>query len=146
MGFFWLHGRMCSTTNWKNDVSGRSVQHVVSVDEIRWNPCPPNLPSGCEITVLEGSPQAADLFTARFRVDGAFVMPPHAHPKDERVTVLEGNISVAFGVDGTREDTKQFGPGDYYANARDAIHSVSADSFAIVQITGIGPCVAKFVD
>jgi quercetin dioxygenase-like cupin family protein len=104
------------------------------------------LPSGCEIAVLEGNPQSPDLFTVRFRLSEEFVMPPHSHPKDERVTVLKGKMSVAFGMDGTRENAKQFVPGDYYVNARGAIHTVWADTLSIIQITGIGPWEAVFVE
>ncbi len=101
-----------------------TVQHVVRTQDVNWAPCAPNLPAGCEIAVLEGSPREPDLFTVRFRVTEAFVMPPHTHPKDERVTVLEGSVAVAFGVDATRDDAQRFGPGDYYVNAREAVHSV----------------------
>lgn len=123
-----------------------TVQHVVHAEDIQWKPTPPNLPPGSEIAVLEGNPQSPDLFTVRFRISEDFVMPPHSHPKDERVTVLKGKVSVAFGIDGTRENAKQFGPGDYYVNARGAIHTVWADTASIIQITGIGPWEAKFVE
>jgi quercetin dioxygenase-like cupin family protein len=122
------------------------VQHVVYAKEIQWKPCPPNLPSHCEMCVLEGDPKSSDLFSVRFRVGNGFVMPPHTHPKDERVTVIEGRVAVAFGPDGSRENAKQFGPGDYYVNARDAIHTVWADTTSIIQITGIGPWKADFVN
>ena len=122
------------------------VQHAVHSEDIAWKPCPPNLPSGCEIAVLEGNPKAPGLFTVRFRVSDEFVMPPHTHPKDERVTILNGQMSVAFGVDGSREDARQFRPGDYYVNARDAIHTVWADESSELQITGVGPWEANFVD
>lgn len=123
-----------------------TLQHVVLSDEIAWRPCPPNLPSPCEIAVLEGNPQAPGLFTVRFRVGDGFVMPLHTHPKDERVTVLRGQVSVAFGVDGSHETARRFGPGDYYVNARDAIHTVWADEASEIQITGIGPWAADFVE
>ncbi|MCB9285401.1 MAG: cupin domain-containing protein [Lewinellaceae bacterium] len=122
------------------------VQHVVYAENIQWGPCPPNLPGGCEIAVLEGSPKNSDLFTVRFRVGGGFVMPAHSHPRDERVTVLQGKVYVAFGKDGTLENAKEFGPGDYYVNARNAIHTVWADSSTIIQITGIGPWEVNFVE
>jgi hypothetical protein len=32
------------------------VQHVVLAENIEWTPCPAHLPPGCQITVLEGSP------------------------------------------------------------------------------------------
>jgi quercetin dioxygenase-like cupin family protein len=123
-----------------------TVQQVVRVQDVAWRPCPPDLPAGCEIAVLEGSPQAPHLFTVRFRVSDEFVMPPHTHPNNERVTVLSGRMAVAFGADATREGAERFGPGDYYVNARDAVHSVWVDEASVIQITGIGPWEAHFVD
>ncbi len=123
-----------------------SVQRVVLAQDVNWAPCPANLPAGCEIAVLEGDPQGPGLFTVRFRVSEAFVMPPHTHPKDERVTVLSGRVAVAFGEDALRADAKTFGPGDYYVNARGAVHSVWVDEPSVIQITGVGPWEAHFVD
>ncbi len=122
------------------------VQHAVHAKEIQWKPCPPNLPKGCEMTVLEGDPKANDLFTIRFKMNGDFIMPPHTHPKDERVTILQGKAYVAFGRDASKKEAKEFGPGDYYVNARNAIHTVWADSSTIIQITGIGPWEANFIE
>ncbi len=73
-------------------------------------------------------------------------MPPHTHPKEERVTMLNGRVSVAFGAEATHEDATTFGPGDYYVNARDAVHIVWADEDSILQITGTGPWQAHFVE
>ena len=123
-----------------------TLQHVVRAEEVAWGPCPPTLPAGCEIAVLEGNPQTPGLFTARFKVNSNFVMPPHTHPKEERVTVLQGRVSVAFGRNATHKDAKTFVKGDYYVNARDAIHTVWADEVSVIQITGFGPWEAHFVD
>ena len=71
------------------------VQHVVRLESTPWGPCPPTLPPGCEMAVLDGNPQTEDLFTVRFRVTDTFVMPPHWHPKDERVTIISGTAAVA---------------------------------------------------
>ena len=122
------------------------VQHAVPAAEIAWRQCPPNLPSGCEIAVLEGDPRAPGLFTVRFRLSDDFLMPPHTHPKDERVTVLAGRMAVGFGVGATRADATEFGPGDYYVNARGAVHTVWAQKSSEIQITGIGPWEAHFVE
>lgn len=122
-----------------------TVQHVVLAENVAWRPCPPNLPAGCEIAVLEGNPQEPGFFTVRFRLSDTFVMPPHTHPKDERVTVLTGLVSVGFGLDGSHEDAKQFGPGDYYVNMKGAIHTVWSDELVEIQITGLGPWEAHFV-
>ena len=121
------------------------VQHVVRAEAIAWQPCPPGLPEGCEIAILEGHPKQADLFTVRFRLSEKFEMRPHTHPKDERVTILDGQVRVAFGEDARRQDAALFNAGDYYVNSRDAVHSVWIDKPAIIQITGIGPWQANFV-
>lgn len=123
-----------------------TVQHAVHAGKIQWKPCPPGLPSGCEIAVLEGNPKSPDLFTVRFRMSSDFFMPAHTHPKDERVTVLQGKVAVAFGKNATRASAKQFGPGDYYVNSRGAIHTVWANAHSIIQITGIGPWEVHFVE
>ena len=122
------------------------VQHAVPSADIAWRPCPPNLPPGCEIAVLEGDPKASGLFTVRFRLNSDFVMPAHTHPRDERVTVLAGRMAVAFGTGGTRADAREFGPGDYYVNARDAVHTVWAEKSSEIQITGVGPWEASFIE
>jgi quercetin dioxygenase-like cupin family protein len=122
------------------------VQHVVMADDITWNPCPPHLPEGCEITILEGDPKSDGMFTVRFQTSKGFLMPPHTHPKDERVTIISGKVSVAFGADATHDDAKTFGPGDYYVNKRGEIHTVWADENSVLQITGIGPWKADFIE
>ncbi len=115
------------------------VQHVVRFESTPWAPCPPTLPPGCEMAVLEGDPKGEDLFTVRFRVDATFVMPPHWHPRDERVTVITGKAAVAFGADSERGDATEFGTGDYYVNARHALHQVWIEGPTVFQTTGIGP-------
>ena len=121
------------------------VQHAVRATEIKWRPCPKSLPAGCRISVLEGHPKKPDLFTIRFKIDKDLFMRPHTHPRDERVTILSGKAAVAFGKNADRSQAKEFGPGDYYVNARNAVHSVWIEENTILQITGIGPWQAKFI-
>ena len=116
-----------------------AVQHVVRAADTPWGPCPATLPPGCELALLEGNLGSADLFTVRFRTTGDFHLAAHTHPKDERVTILEGTVAVAFGLGAQREEATEFGPGDYYVNARDAVHTVWLEGPTILQITGIGP-------
>lgn len=107
--------------------------------EISWGPCPPVLPAGCEMAVLEGDPRSASLFTVRFRTTAPFELSPHWHPRHERVTIFEGQIGIGFGNEVDRESAQWFGPGDYYVNAKGAHHFVLSDGPALIQVTGIGP-------
>lgn len=122
------------------------VQHVVYADKTQWKPCPPTLPKNCQMAVFEGNPKKSDLFTIRFHTPQNFFMPAHTHPKDERVTLIKGKAAVAFGADATREDATEFGPGDYYINARNAVHKVWLEKGTVLQITGIGPWKANYLD
>ena len=122
------------------------TQLVASADSIQWGPCPPTLPSECKMSVLEGDPREPMLFTVRFQTTGAFELKPHWHPRNERVTILEGKVGVGFGDVIDREAATWFGPGDYYVNAKEAHHYVLADGPAVLQITGIGPWKANFLD
>lgn len=116
-----------------------TVQHAVRFDSTPWWPCPPTMPPGCELFVLEGDPQAEDLYGVRLRLAEGFHLPPHSHPKDERVTVLAGRVAVAFGKEAKRETAQVFGPGDYYVNARGAVHSVWVEAPAVLQLVSVGP-------
>ncbi|MDH5446997.1 MAG: cupin domain-containing protein [Gammaproteobacteria bacterium] len=122
------------------------VQIVHRANDMKWRPCPPTLPKNCEIAVLEGHPKKPNMFTVRFRTSGEMFMPAHTHPKDERVTLLKGKVAVAFGLNATRADATEFGPGDFYINARHEVHTVWIEKGSILQITGIGPWSADFVN
>ena len=121
------------------------MQLVSRADEIAWGPCPPTVPAGCEMAVLEGDPKREMLFTVRFRISGEFELKPHWHPRNERVTILEGKVGVGFGDAIDRENVTWFGPGDYYVNAKDAHHFVLVDGPAVLQITGLGPWKVTYV-
>ena len=92
-----------------------------------WGPGPGSVPFPCEMAVLEGSPKEPGLFTIRIRTTEPWVMPPHTHPRAERVTVLSGTIHVGFGEEVDRAASQTFTTGDYYVNAPFATHFVWAD-------------------
>lgn len=116
-------------------------QVVYRADEIEWGPCPPGplAGDGCRMAVLEGNPKAEQLFTFRIRITEPFVLPPHTHPRNERVTVIEGALNVGFGDTVDKARSTRFEAGDYYINRAGAHHFVWSDEPTIIQLTGIGP-------
>jgi hypothetical protein len=128
------------------ELGGGEQQLVARAEEISWRPCPPSLPAGCEMAVLEGSPREEMLFTVRIRTTSPFELKPHWHPNNERVTILEGKVGVGFGEVIDRDKVSWFGPGDYYVNAKDAHHFVLGDDPVTLQITGVGPWQVNFLD
>jgi quercetin dioxygenase-like cupin family protein len=109
--------------------------------DIGWGPCPPGplAGEGCRMAVLEGDPKAEQLFTFRIRTTEPFVLPPHTHPRNERVTVIEGAVHVGFGGTVDRQASTRFEAGDFYVNRAGAVHFVWSDEPVTLQLTGIGP-------
>jgi len=109
--------------------------------EIEWGPCPPGplAGEGCRMAVLEGSPNGEQLFTFRIQTSKPFVLPPHTHPRNERVTVIDGALYVGFGDTVDKAASTRFEAGDFYVNRAGAHHFVWSDEPMTVQLTGIGP-------
>ncbi len=115
------------------------LQIVHRADAMPYGPGPASVPFECEMAVLEGSPREAGLFTIRLRTEQPWVMPPHTHPRAERVTVLAGRVHVGLGTAVERREGQAFTAGDYYVNAPGMVHHVWADGPVEIQITAIGP-------
>jgi quercetin dioxygenase-like cupin family protein len=114
-----------------------AIQHPAG--EIVFRPAPPNMPKGVEMVVLEGDPKAESMFTLRLKAPAGFALAPHTHPSDERVTVLEGSVSVGFGPAADHSAAKTFLAGSFYVNPADVAHYVFSDEGCTLQITGQGP-------
>lgn len=106
---------------------------------IAWGDAPPGMPPGTRMAVLEGDPKKDGLFTIRLKAPPGFALPPHTHPADERVTVLEGSISVGFGATVDKKAARTFRAGAFYLTPPPTPHFVFSDEGCVVQITGVGP-------
>lgn len=90
--------------------------------QLKWGPCPPFIPKGCEISVLHGDPARpnVDVF---FKVPGGFSIPSHTHTSAERMVLVSGELDVTYeGQASTR-----LKPGSYaYGPAGKAHQAVCA--------------------
>jgi hypothetical protein len=71
-------------------------------DKLEWKDGPPSLPKGAKIAVLEGDPGKDGPFVFRVKVPDGYRIPPHTHPKMERVTVISGQFNIGMGEKLTR--------------------------------------------
>ncbi|MFZ5479834.1 MAG: cupin domain-containing protein [Myxococcota bacterium] len=110
--------------------------------DLRWGPSPPSVPPGAKAAVLEGDPKAAGTFTMRMELPPGYRVPQHTHAADERVTVLAGSVTVTL----ERGASKTFPAGSFYLTPTPVKHTVSTDSGATIQITGMGPWSIEYVD
>ena len=76
--------------------AGETPVHAHPSDAtLKWGPCPPVFPSGCEIAVLQGDPakEHADVF---LRVPAGYAIPPHRHTSAEHMTLAAGELEVTY--------------------------------------------------
>src|SRR5438874_1715687 len=66
-------------------------------DGLKWQDGPPSLPPGAKFAVLEGDPTKSGPFVFRVKVPDGYKIPPHTHPRPERVTVVSGTFHLGMG-------------------------------------------------
>ena len=73
----------------------RPLAQSASDPALKWGQCPPGMPEGCGIAVLQGDPSKpnADIF---LRVPGGSAIPPHAHSSAERMILVSGELEVKY--------------------------------------------------
>jgi hypothetical protein len=78
-----------------------AVTHVmVKTADIKWGPAP-SLPAGAQLAVMDGNPAKEGLFSIRAKFPDGYVIPPHWHPTDENVVVIQGVIGLGMGESAT---------------------------------------------
>jgi hypothetical protein len=65
--------------------------------ELKWQDGPPSLRRGAKIAVPEGDPNKERSFVFRGKAPDGYRIPPHTHPKMERVTVISGTFNIGMG-------------------------------------------------
>lgn len=115
-----------------------------SAEAIRWSDAPPSMPKGTRIAVLEGDPAREGMFTVRLRVPAGTKLPPHTHPREERVTVLSGEARIVLGED-PDGPASSVSAGGFYVNPPELAHSVSFPVESLLQLTGSGPWVVRAI-
>ena len=85
------------------------------------------------------------MFTMRLRLRPGSTIPPHTHPRDERVTVLAGAVKLGFGDVIDRAATTTFRAGSFYVNVPGVHHYLVIDEETELQLTGAGPWQVDYV-
>ena len=62
---------------------------------LKWGPCPPFIPQGCELAVLHGDPAKPNL-DVFFKVPADFTIPEHFHTSAERMALVSGELTVTY--------------------------------------------------
>jgi len=93
-----------------------------------------------DVEILYGDPEAAgEPFVMRIRELPGAIVPPHSHPVDEHITVVQGTWYFALGDEYKPESLRELKAGSYaFAPKGSTMFGYSAAG-AIVQVHGVGP-------
>lgn len=132
----------------KSASTGNQAAHVlVTPDQVKWGPAPPSLPSGSELAVLEGDPSKAGvLFTIRAKLPDGYRVPPHWHPTDERLVVLQGTLGLGVGEKVNPAAGHELPVGSYALMPKEMRHFVWAIGETVIQVSGTGPFEVNYVN
>lgn len=114
--------------------------------EIEWKDGPASLPKGAKIAVLEGDPAKEGPFVFRVKVPDGYRIPPHTHPKTERVTVISGTFNIGMGDKFDQKATKPMPAGTYGHWAPGMKHFVWIKGETVAQFHGMGPWSIQYVN
>jgi len=140
-------------------VFGASAQHptgtsgapaaahiMITPAEAKWTSAPPGFPPGALVAVLEGDPAAAGPFTMRAKLPDGYTVPPHWHPQDEHVTVLEGTLLMGMGEQFSEASMKPLSADSFAVMPKGVRHFAAARGDTIIQIHGTGPWGITYVN
>ena len=133
----------------KKPVSKQGPAHhtALAPEELKWGPAPPGLPAGAELAVVSGDPSKAGLpFTMRAKFPDGYKVPPHWHPTDENVTVIQGTINLGTGDKFDESAAKALPAGSFAMMPKAMHHFAWATGETIIQIHGTGPFAITYVN
>lgn len=124
---------------------GHKKHVIITPESITWK-ANPNLPPGAQAAILSGDPtKTGGLYALRIKIPDGFKVPPHWHPVDENVTVIQGTLLIAVGEKFDPMHLEPVRAGSYMQMAKETRHFAQAKGETIVQLNGIGPFEINYV-
>jgi len=97
-------------------------------------------PMSEDVEILYGDPEKpGEPFVMRIRELPGGIIPPHRHPVDENITVLQGTLYFAIGEKFDRSAMKELKAGSYVFIPKGSTMFGWTPEAAIVQVHGVGP-------
>ena len=119
---------------------------ICTPDKLDWKDGPPSLPKGAKIAVLEGDPSKEGPFVFRVKVPDGYKIPPHTHPKPERVTVISGTFNIGMGDKFDAAKGEAMPAGTYGTWPAKMKHFVWVKGETVIQFHGEGPWTIDYLN
>jgi quercetin dioxygenase-like cupin family protein len=114
--------------------------------KIQWREGPASLPKGAMMAVLEGDPTKEGPFVFRVKLPDGYRVPPHTHPKIERVTVVSGTFHIGMGNKFDEKVGRMMPAGSFGYWPAGMKHFVWSKGETVLQFHGMGPWSIKYVN
>ncbi|MCB1763023.1 MAG: cupin domain-containing protein [Gammaproteobacteria bacterium] len=118
---------------------------VLTPEQIQWVPNP--RVEGLGAAQILGKSKEAGPYIHRVRFPKGRIVQAHSHPDDRTYTVLSGTWYIGWGDVYDESKLTALPPGSFYTEPAGVPHFIATlDSETIVQVTGMGPTAATFVN
>ena len=121
--------------------------HVMLLpNQLQWAPRP-DAPPGAMFAVLSGNPRTeGSMFVMRIKTPDGFKVPPHWHPKRERLTVLQGTLRLGMGKKFDEAALHDLPAGSYAEMPAQTPHFGMSRGETVIQLTAVGPWKIVYVN
>ena len=121
-------------------LSVRSGAAPAEAENARAHRIVPIHPMSEDVEILSGDPEKpGEPFVMRIRELPGGVIPPHRHPVDENITVVQGTLYFAVGEKFDRATAQELKTGSYVFIPKGKTMFGFTPEAAIVQVHGVGP-------
>jgi quercetin dioxygenase-like cupin family protein len=119
---------------------------TVTPEDVKWGPGPKSLQPGAQAAVLDGNPAEKGVFAMRLKIPAGYRIAPHTHPRQERVTVIEGRFQLGHGRTFDETKLQDLEAGSFFSLPPGMEHFARAAEDTIVQLNGEGPWEINYVN
>lgn len=130
----------------QKSAKAKAPEVTLQADEIEWKDGPKSLAEGAQMAVLEGNPAEKGTFVMRVKVPSGFVIKPHTHPRQERVTVISGKFQLGHGRTFDESKLQDLEAGSFFSMPPGMEHFARAAEDTEVQLNGEGPWEINYIN
>ena len=135
----------CALLVFASTLSGQA-QSSAQPSDLHWGPAPAVFPKGAEMAVVTGDPSKAAPFTVELKMPNGYRIPPHFHPTDETVEIVQGTFLFGMGDVFDVAKTKPMPMGDKGTIPAKMHHFATAQGPTIVAVSAMGPFAITYVN
>jgi len=115
--------------------------------QIKWQAGPDSFPSGAQIAVLDGNPsQSGATYTIGLKMPDGYKVPPHWHPMDAGVTVVQGSFIMGVGEKFDPARGQELTTGSYMRISKGVRHYEWTKGETVIYVSGLGPLDTIYVN